>query len=138
VDCELDEIDTSRVHSMIAPPIERVFIDSYKDSGVFMEYRIVVDEYTKEKDVVHAFRAIKAACDLRSSGGRPPIDKLTAIQCAVLYDEHNGIDPEDRRLKHWTYKKLAAKFRRLGVKNERSAEEHVKRGREFRDKLRSP
>lgn len=133
VDCDREEIDMSRVHSMIAPPIERVFKEDYEDGGAFMEYRIVVDEH--ETDVVHAFRAIKAACDMRNPGGRPAIDELTAIQCAALYDDHNGTDPEDGRGRLWTYKKLAKKFQRLGVRNARSAEEHVKRGRELRKEV---
>jgi hypothetical protein len=138
VDCEDDEIDASKVHSMIAPPIERVLKESYEPGGVFMEYRIVVDEDTKEKDVVNAFRAIKAACDISNPGGRPRLDRLIALQCAVLYDDYNSTDPEDRRRRVWTYKKLADKFRQLGVKNARSAEEHVKYGRDLRKDFRNP
>jgi len=136
VDCETDEIDTSQLRSMVAPPIERVFKEDYEDGEAFMEYRIVVDEHTKEEDVIHAFRAIKAAMGFRDRGGKPPIDRLTAIQCALLYDEHNGRDPAspDGRFRLWTYKKLSQKFRSLGVKNARSAEEHVNRGRELRKK----
>lgn len=142
VECDPDEIDKSQLRSMIAPPIERVWKEPagewYEDGEQFAEYRIVVDEHTKEKDVIHAFRAIKAAYGFRNPGGKPPIDKLAAVQCAILYDDHNGPVPEDRRARIWTYKKLAARFRGLGVKNERSAEEHVKRGRELRKKFRSP
>jgi hypothetical protein len=138
VDCELDEVDKSNIHSMVAPPIERVFKESYEDGGVFMEYRIVVDEHTRKADVIRAFRAIKAASELRNPGGRPAIDKLTAIQCAVLYDDYNGTIPEDGRVRLWTYKKFADKFRAFGVRNARSAEEHVKRGRDFRKKFRNP
>lgn len=141
-ECEPDEIDTSKLHYMVAPPIERVWREPtgeyYEDGEQFAEYRIIVDEYTTKEDVIHAFRGIKAAYDMRNSGGRPPIDKLAAIQCAVLYDDYNGADPEDGRFRRWTYKKLAAEFRGLGVKNERSAEEHVKRGRELRKKFRNP
>jgi hypothetical protein len=136
-----DEIDTSKLHSMIAPPIECVWKRgpgaSYEDGEQFMEYKIIVDEHTTEADVVRAFRGIKAAYNLRNPGGRPPIDKLTAIQCAVLYDDYNGADPDDGRFWRWTYKKLAAKFRTLGVKNERSAVEHVKRGRALLRKFHS-
>lgn len=139
VEMDTDEIDMSKVHSMIAPPIERVWKRgpeaSYEDGEQFMEYRIVVDEHTKKADVIHAFRAIKAAYDMRSPGGRPAIDELAAIQCAVLYDDRNGTDPEDRRHRVWTYDKLAAEFRGYGVKNKRSAEEHIKRGRELRARL---
>lgn len=134
-----DERAAAELPRMIAPPIEFVWKRGpnapYEDDERFGEYRIVVDEYTKEEDVVAAFRAIKAAYGYRNPGGKPPIDKLTAVQCAVLYDDHNGTDPEDRRVKRWSHKKLAAN---LGLKNERSAEEHVKRGRELRENFRNP
>jgi hypothetical protein len=135
VDCEVDEIDMSKIRSMVAPPIERVFKENYGDGDTFMEYRIVVDEYTKKEDVVKAFFAIKAASGMRTPRGKPAIDKLTAIQCAVLYDDHNGTEPDDRRVWKWPYAKLADRF---GLSNGRSAEEHVKRGRELRKKFYSP
>lgn len=138
VDCEDDEIDVEKLHSMVAPPIERVFIESEEDGEPFMRYRIVVDEETELEDVRLAFRAIKAAykhspVGKHSSKGRPPIDKLVAVQCAILYDEHNEVDPEDARFWRWTYKSLADRFREYGVKNKRSAEEHVKVGRTLRN-----
>ena len=136
VDCDDEDIDKSKLRSMIAPPIETVLKEHHEDDEPFMEYRIVVDVHTKEADVLQAFRAVK---DVLGGGrpGKPPIDKLTAIQCAILYDDHNGSDPDDGRAKIWSYRKLAARFRILGVKNERSAELHVKRGRELRKKFRS-
>jgi hypothetical protein len=88
VEGDPDEIDTDKLRSMIAPPVERVFKRgpgaSYEDGEAFMDYRIVVNEHTKEKDVIHAFRAIKAAMGFRDRGGKPPIDPLAAIQCAVI------------------------------------------------------
>lgn len=133
VECDREDIDVSKLHSMIAPPIEMVWkrgrSEPIEDGEQFAEYRIIVDEETKEEDIVRAFRAIKAAYGFRNPGGKPPIDRLTALQCAILYDEHNSVDPDDRRCKIWTYKTLAAKF---GLRDERSAEEHVKRGRELR------
>ena len=129
VDYGVEEIDLSKVHSMVAPPTEQVFKESHEEGEPFMEYRIVVDEQTTLADVKNAFHAIKAAYDIESRGGRPPMDKLVAIHCAKLYDDHNSIDPKDRQFKRWTYKKLAVEFKALGVRNERSAEEHVKLGR---------
>lgn len=70
-----------------------------EDGEQFAEYRIIVDEETKEEDIVRAFRAIKAAYGFRNPGGKPPIDRLTALQCAILYDEHNSVDPDARRCK---------------------------------------
>ena len=92
-------------------------------------WHIEVTKDATENDVINAWRLIKQTMPDRQAGGRPPMDDLTALQCAVLYDDHNGTDPEDRRIRLWTYKKLANKF---GLKNERSAEEHVKRGRALR------
>lgn len=133
-----DERDPSELPRMIAPPIERVWKRgsdaSYEDNEQFMEYRIIVDEHTTEDEVKSAFRAIKTAYGYRKRGGKPPIDKLTAIQCAILYDDHNGTDPYDKRFRLWTYTKIAAKFE---LKNKRSAEEHVKRGRELRENFRN-
>jgi hypothetical protein len=61
-------------------------------------------------------------------GGRPTRESLVAVQCAVLYDYHNGIHPQDSRRKKWTYKKLAEKFE---LPSPRAAEAHVQRGREL-------
>ena len=60
------------------------------------------------------------------------MDKLVAVQCAILYDDYNSREPEDGRLKKWTHEKLAVQFREYGVKDARSAEEHIKVGREYR------
>lgn len=136
VNYDEDEFDNDKLRSMIAPPIETVFIEDHDEDEPFMEYRIVVDGHTEKKDVVQAFLAIKAVLG-GGRPGRPPMDNLAALQCAVLYDDYNGVDPDDGRRRLWTYKKLAARFRGRGVKNERSAEEHVKRGRELRKKFRS-
>jgi len=132
VDCEIEEIDLDNVPSMVAPPIKRIFKESYEEGEPFFEYHIVVDEETTVDDVKRAFRAIRAACNFKGPGGKPRMDKLVALCCAILYDYYNGVDPEDNRFKLWTYEKLAGRFKKLGVKNRRSAEEHVKYGRELR------
>ena len=137
VECDREDIDVDKLHSMVAPPIERVWkrgpAKAYEEGEQFAEYRIVVDEETRVEDVVSAFHAIKAAYGRRNPGGRPQIDDLLAIQCAVLHDDHNEKDPDDGRFWRWTYKKLASEF---GLKSKRSAEEHVKRGRELRGNFR--
>lgn len=99
---------------------------------------IEVGRHTRRDEVDGAFSMITSQRKNKNPGGRPPIDDLTAVQCAILYDDHNGIDPEDGRFRLWTHKKLASKFAEYGVRNERSAEEHVKRGRELRNNFRSP
>jgi hypothetical protein len=99
-------------------------------SQVSETYYIVVDEYTSEEDLESTRRMIRAAQE-RNSGGRPARDPLVALQCALLHDKYNGLDPADRRITRWSYKQLAKEFREFGVRNERSAEEYVKLGRQL-------
>jgi hypothetical protein len=111
---------------------------------------IEVFEHTTDKDVRAARRAIRArqerdrflvpaAADpatrleiLQEKQNRPrprgksARDPLVAIQCAILYDRHNGKDPVDGRRQKWTYERLAEQFR---LKSTRPATEHVKAGR---------
>ena len=93
---------------------------------------IEVDEYTTEDDVRRAFRMIAATREGKhkesSRGGRPWRDPLIAVQCALLHRRHNEQDPQDRRRKKWTYKKLAEKFE---LASAGAAEAHVKRGCEL-------
>jgi hypothetical protein len=73
-----------------------------------VQYRhyIEVNEDTTGADVHRAYRAIvearKEQLKERSKGGAPPLEPLLCIQCAILYDRHKGIDPQDRRRKEWT------------------------------------
>jgi hypothetical protein len=46
----------------------------------------------------------------RSKKGPPRRDPLVAVQCAVLYDRHNGKDPEVRRRLLWSYERLAEEY----------------------------
>jgi hypothetical protein len=111
---------------------------------------IEVFEHTTDKDVRAARRAIRArqerdrflvpaAADpatrleiLQEKQNRPrprgksARDPLVAIQCAILYDRHNGKDPVDGRRQKWRYERLAEQFR---LKSTRAATEHVKAGR---------
>lgn len=80
-------------------------------------------------DVLKKAGAIRVESGCAPRGGKPPMDRLTAMQCAVLYCYHNPRDPNDKRVKTWTYPKLAAEFKEYGVHNARSAEEHVKFGK---------
>lgn len=95
-------------------------------------YYIPVDEHTTAEGVEAARRAIQVAHRRKApAGGRRPISPLVALQCAILHDDHNGTDPEDKRGKRWSYKRLAQEFSELGVRSERSAKEHVGFGREL-------
>ena len=87
-------------------------------------YHIAVDpardtnEYVLEKYA--KLRAEEGLCPL---GGRPLISQLTAIRCAILYDEQNPTDPTDKRSKRWTHERLAKKFGLL-VQKARSVGNH--------------
>jgi hypothetical protein len=104
-----------------------------KESQVRWQARpyIAPEPHHTQKDVERAFSMIAATQPERRKRGRPPLDELVAVQCALLHDEHNETDPADRRFWRWTYKSLHKEFKEDGVDNERSAEEHVRRGREL-------
>jgi hypothetical protein len=90
-------------------------------------YYIEVDEHTSPQDVDRARQMIQGNFN-KNRGGKPPLDQLVALQCAILHDKYNETDPTDRRFRRWTYERLADEF---GLRNARSAEEHVRRGREL-------
>jgi len=90
---------------------------------------ISVEDAASRDDVVKAYWYARSRS---KPGGRPPMDKLVAVQCAILYDDYNSTDPDDRRVKRWTHETLAGEMRALGVKNKRSAGLHIEFGRKLR------
>ena len=82
-----------------------------------------------KKQVENAFDKIVGAHKPSGERGAPKRDPLVALQCAILYDDHNERDPKDPRRKQWTYEKLA---REVGLPSARSAEKHVQEGRKRR------
>jgi hypothetical protein len=120
----LEEIDEKH------PEIKKTYQEETRRNG-FRHY-IKVDEHTTEQDVLRAFRMLAANNKTRPAQGHPGRDPLVCVQCAILYDEHNERDPEDRRRWKWTYEKLAEKFELTGKDGRlsaRSAEAYVKEGR---------
>jgi hypothetical protein len=89
---------------------------------------IDVSETTTENDVRNAFRLIRQTQSAGNKGGKPKLDPLVAIQCAVLYDRENGPDPADGRSKKWTYPSLKKQY---GLRSDRAAKYHIERGREI-------
>ncbi len=87
---------------------------------------IEVNEWTTWNDVENAFRLIRQRSPGPQEGGAPGRDPLVALQCALLYDRHNSTDPNDGRVKKWTYKRLS---KELGLRSPRAAREHVEFGR---------
>ena len=89
-------------------------------------YYVEVDEHTTLDDVKGAFRMIRSIQPTKEK--KPPRDRLVSVQCAILYDRHNGADPGDGRRRLWTYSNLAKKF---GLSSPRVAGTYVKLGREL-------
>lgn len=89
---------------------------------------IDVSETTTENDARNAFRLIRQTQSIGRKGGKPKLDPLIAVQCAVLYDLENDPDPADRRRKKWTYASLSEQ---CGLRGIRAAKYHVERGREI-------
>ena len=85
---------------------------------------IAVYEETTSDDVQRAFGLISNTLPERSKKGPPRRDPLVALQCAVLYDRHNGKDPEDRRRQLWSYERLAEEFG-LGAGETQKAKKQV-------------
>lgn len=95
-------------------------------SGFKWQHYILVDDLATEEEVVRAFRTIVKARGTSSTMGAPHRDPLVAIQCAILHDRHNDIDPNDRRRRKYTYETLTRTF---GLKGKNAAKLHVREGR---------
>lgn len=126
------------------PEILREWAEEHKQNE--QRYYIEVNEHTTTAEVNNAFRTIAATQGNRKRRPKPKKDELVTVQAAILYERHNGPDPEhsDRRRKRWTYPKLA---RELGLPVEKkqapqagrfvekevseSAEAHVRLGKEL-------
>lgn len=105
-------------------------VETTPSSGLYIE----IKEWTTWNDVENAFRLIRQRSPDPQEGGAPGRDPLVALQCALLYDRHNSTDPEDGRVKKWTYKLLAQNFR---LKGPRAAKEHVELGRKIFKEIRT-
>ncbi len=89
-------------------------------------YFIEVSDYTSEEDVRRAFHLIANSIE-RRKGTKPSRDRLKAVQCALLHDRYNDPDPDDRRIRKWSYAKLGEEFG-FGA---RAAKDHVVLGRKI-------
>ena len=78
---------------------------------------IEVDEHTKEADVREAFKMLTEAHKTRPRTGRPPRDRLTCVEAAILHDHHN-----------FTYQQLAERY---GWDDETVASKYLKEGRDI-------
>jgi hypothetical protein len=119
------------INDMVIDVLEKYpeILDERRQQESLNEHRyyIEVNEHTSPRDVDRARQMIQGNLK-RNRGGKPPLDQLVALQCAILHDKYNETDPTDRRVWRWTFQRLAGEFE---LRNARSAEEHVKRGREL-------
>jgi hypothetical protein len=106
------------------PGLEEEYWEKYEQYA--RRYYIEVDAYTSLEDVRSAFQMIRSI--QRPKRNKPPRDRLTAVQCAILYDHRNQRKQEDKRQWRWTFKTLAEE---LGLMGPRAAKYHVELGREI-------
>jgi hypothetical protein len=82
----------------------------------------------RKEDILSAWTLLRERRALpRASGGTR--DPLIALQCAILYDDYNGPNPEDGRERIYTHKSLAQMFSLHGT---RAAKDYIELGREIR------
>lgn len=87
---------------------------------------------TTGEDARRAIGLIKGGFGGRSKEGAPTRDPLVALQAAIWYVRHNARDPDDRRSRRWTYKRLAKELR---LKSARVAEAYVEKGKKILENL---
>ncbi len=126
----LQEIDQAHPEIRVWDLVEeRGLLDQFRVDMKEIPRHLYIDvrEGTTARDVENAYRVIRDIQGRQNQkGGAPPRDPLIAIQCAVLHDRHNSIDPADKRRRKWTHKKLADRF---GLKSGRAAKGYIEFGR---------
>ena len=106
------------------PGLEEEYIEKFERYS--KRYYIGVDDYTSLEDVKSAFHMIREVQPHK--GTTRSRDPLVAVQCAILYDRHNGRDPEDGRRRRWSYANLADRF---SLSSTRVASDYVALGRDI-------
>jgi hypothetical protein len=86
---------------------------------------VTVNQDTRKEDVMSAFRAIGATQKDRSSGGRPKLDPLTAVECALM-KQRGYSDPEIAERFGWPLREDSYDKRRRS----NPVIDHVKLGRQ--------
>jgi hypothetical protein len=89
---------------------------------------IDVRPYHRKNDIVSAYTMLRERHAAQQPPGRTR-DPLIALQCAILYDDHNGPNPEDGRERIYTHKSLAQMF---GLQGPRAAKDYIDLGRKLR------
>ena len=88
---------------------------------------IDVQPHTRQQDIEAAGIMLRESHAASPSPGHRR-DPLVALQCAVLYDCHNGSNAEDGRERAYTHKRLAEMF---ALRSPRAAKGHIELGREI-------
>jgi hypothetical protein len=83
----------------------------------------------RKKDILSAYTLLREHRAVPPQPSKRSRDSLIALQCAILYDDHNGPNPEDRRVRIFTHKRLARMF---GLQGPRAAKDYIELGREIR------
>ncbi len=94
---------------------------------------IDVRPYHTRDDIDLASQELSARHETRPAPGREKRDELTAVQCAILHNNHNRRDPADGRRRMWSFARLAETF---GLESARAAKDHVMLGRDLLDQYR--
>jgi hypothetical protein len=87
---------------------------------------------TTGEDARRAIGLLRGGFGEGSKEGAPRRDPLIALQAAILYVRHNAPDPDDRRSRRWTHRRLAEV---LGLKSARVAQAHVDEGKKILEKM---
>ncbi len=87
---------------------------------------------TTGEDARRAIGLLRGGFGGRSKEGAPTRDPLIALQAAIWYVRHNAPDPDDRRSRRWTYKKLAEE---LGLRSARVAQAYVEEGKKILENM---
>jgi hypothetical protein len=87
---------------------------------------------TTGEDARRAIALLRGGFGERSNQGAPRRDPLIALQAAIWYVRHNAPDPDDRRRRRWTHKRLA---KELGLKSARVAQAYVEEGKKILENM---
>ncbi|MDQ3539738.1 MAG: hypothetical protein M3440_03545, partial [Chloroflexota bacterium] len=103
-------------------------LEQYAVRGAAVPLRqlIAVEPSTTEEDVRHAFRMIAATQPQRPKGGRPPIDPLVAVQCAI-WKRRGWTDPTIAERFNWSLRSDSYDRKRRS----NPVIDHVKRGNQI-------
>jgi hypothetical protein len=108
------------------PDLHERYWRGLRDNGLHPYIDVRTDP--RKEDILSAWTLLRERHAASRAPGRTR-DPLIALQCAILYDDYNGPNPEDGREKLYTHKSLTEMF---GLPGPRSAKDHIELGRQMR------